>query len=1642
MISLLSSIKNAKQPTLSKNQIAFYKSICDRPESFSNGLGKNVKSHVVRHMTQKQKNKHKKSHVNYNHDKRVDKYYTQGISDIFSNLGSAHVPSGIKSDVEDMMMPISEINDFIKSDTMSNLVNIVNKISDEGVQHDHSHHIHISEEMYVLIFIVVLVLGSQCNNKFMSTTCAIGSTLLLLKQGNKFGLGPLFGYVMDLVKEYVYNNKDDDDDRDPDEVFYECQSLDPSIIFRGVSLIVVGYSIFKNHGRIGASSLCKIDSFIKALPIMSLTMRHGDDILTYVLTFVEKITNTIGQLFDEKFHVNFKGETWYEYEVIRKKLEVLMEQFETRENLGSVANKAKLLLKELRDLGVPKESKVYPQYRDLINAIGALVDDLARFGAVGNCDRKEPFVIVIGGEPGVGKSSVKTSILNIMAKHILPAREFPDYVKSTGSFVYVPNQAEKFMSGYSNQTFVVCDDLGYSKTSMEVMLPRFITMVNSTPYNVEQAELHRKGAVYFDSEVILATTNIGPWPQMCKELHFPEALCRRLHMTFWVEVKPEYRIDGKEKVDFSKVPKDAIATCSWLNWFKSDPYTGRKTKLCACGYKCNLECKPATMRDALLMCVDEYDARTNLYNSIKADNSAMLNEMLQHPMLNTKQLIDMFHGSLTQGRCLDWCDHCNILSSKDLAKLFEKYFNRACEDPKGDKCECGYEKHDLETFEAASKHIDLEFKEHGMKSMHILKYQKMKKCYIAQNGAHRCDFSICEYLLTRMDARLLEEKQTYRYFFNCLTRKLEFVYDDTIKTFKKAGPYLRTIKFFVKKYFLQPFIDVWNNPIFQFCFLPCVALTILPILLNFTGRKVGEYFAPKRVPKQRCNDGVKYISNTQGADPNGVKLMKSVVHSNVMQVYIDNCYFFTVLGLGGSVIALNEHLAEKIRNWDTTEIEFRRFGKKNNQWSAKYKLSTIDFDDMYYFEDNDLVAINIPGLECHSLEVYANNEILSGRNTYDIGVAWFNPDTEYPEYNIRIGAMKQPLTVRAHDKALDKYYVTCNSITYKIPTEAGLCGAPVFMMDATKTKKFVGIHCAGDGIVGNACRVTQTMIADCFSFFKDRAFVVQDNVITMSKENVFYGEQPVKAIDDCQVIGRVNNTVATLKSEICKSPLYNRIPGFAPNKMPAILVPQRVDGKIICPIEKNLAAYARGFIQPDLDVLSGVTTAYITHLRRNTQEPKEIRFMTFEESVMGCPELKYFRSIKRGTSAGYPDKLYLGNKKRDAFGGDTEFLFDTKEALIERKAFDEAMLALEDGPIEMIANIFPKDELRPKAKAKALKTRIIAGFSCHATLVIRSIFGSFIDWFSNEENRIENGSALGANVASYDWTKIAQKHGYGDPNRDVKAGDHGSFDKNLNPFFMEVPFKVWMEFFGVHMTEKERTIARNCWKSLMAVKVVCKDNLIAWGNSNPSGNPLTTPINTICNIVILMYSITKVLIPGQRCPVYIIKFWDKLGNSITITCYGDDNIWSYDKLCPILMELPALTYENVSNEMAKIGFVYTDEMKSETFDESSRTIFNVTFLKRTFMKEKGTPNLLAPLDLETIVQNIQWKKKYDTNDELFRIKFEGFLGELSVHDKETYDTYLKLLLDAWDSAFPDCKFLRNVTQAERRVLWSKVIADL
>jgi hypothetical protein len=183
--------------------------------------------------------------------------------------------------------------------------------------------------------------------------------------------------------------------------------------------------------------------------------------------------------------------------------------------------------------------------------------------------------IHIFGQPGVGKSNA----LNIMIADLHDqcyadmSDDSPDLVYQfgkenprdlTNADVYNWNTESEYFSEYHNQKFFVADDpfqLDDEKIRSGIAA-KIIHLVNILKYNLNQAELERKGKVSFESDFFLMTTNSREFPNNIK-VEDIGAVERRIHFRVEQKVKPEYgylRHDPRTQsqyyaLDLSKLPK-------------------------------------------------------------------------------------------------------------------------------------------------------------------------------------------------------------------------------------------------------------------------------------------------------------------------------------------------------------------------------------------------------------------------------------------------------------------------------------------------------------------------------------------------------------------------------------------------------------------------------------------------------------------------------------------------------------------------------------------------------------------------------------------------------------------------------------------------------------------------------------------------------------------------------------------------------------------------------------------------------------------------------------------------------------------------------------------------------------------------------
>lgn len=1299
--------------------------------------------------------------------------------------------------------------------------------------------------------------------------------------------------------------------------------------------------------------------------------------ITNLVIFFQDLINIVPTMFGSEWRANFTGEYWAELDRQKEEYLTLRDEFEKRKDLSSVARKANSLLKEVEKVSVKRTSGLYAQHRDLRNSLNLLVTELKGFGACGNGERQEPFVIVVSGSPGVGKSYVSKSIQTVFARKLLSASAFDDFGQGrTANLTWCPNLVESFDSGYNNQPFVLCDDLGYSTEANKVTIPKFISWVNQQPLQTNQAELGRKGNIFFDSKVILCTSNTTDFSRADQSLTCPEALCRRLHYCLFVELKPEWAgPDGK--LDIRRAMKASggeMDSCFWLDFKLFNPATGQVHEFD----------KEMRFYDITCAMIDTYDFRNGIHDAkteqskrfahrlagLRGDFTANLASVLSEPNFKTEGL----------WKCHPACVSCNNLSADDIEK------NIIDTTKELDKIICS----------CCNRMLD----------------RAVPGNYYPEKGCVAKDI--------RVDGVVKKINLDCNYEYNAYVIACKFNY-------VKKVPIV-TLFSWVKTQLYNILLTVHNklNSIFGSSW----EIIVGAIAFASTAGLLWKYLKRNEPEPAR----------TQSRDDNAVQLRRKLINHNVVWAFTNlGERIGAMLAIGGELLLMNRHTYCQVELGKVDRVLLRKFSV--NKPAHTFEVSGATFshpDNVHYFVDCDLVALRLPKFSgTNIISQFADEKLTwSQARTRDVGLAFWEPTSSgQAESTILHGTARGFKAIDAVGPCGNRY-LTKSTFEYSFPTYSGLCCAPVVLDDVKMDAKIVGVHIAGSDSTsrGYGAVVTRQMLDEVVMRFKPLLPQVNCNVMIRAKVN--YDTLPDNPVLDAEVVGTCDRKKPNYRTELCRSPLFLRIADVPPVKYPAILSPKYVDGKFVDPIVLNITDYSRGSSEPIPQLFRGAELAYLAMIKRNCSDPVHIDEISFEEAVAGDKyKVPNLVSINRSTSTGFPDGEFFKDKKRSIFGID-EFEFTSAECKYLMENVDEMYKHLANGPIDVICSVFPKDELRPIEKVKTLKTRLIMSASISSSILTRMVFATYIDWFLEPKNRLKNWSAVGIDMASEDdLLQYVNYHHCGSTNYRTFAGDFSGFDKRLSAWLMESSWKVFEMYTRSYRSVSDMNRARNLYYSNTHPKMQVNDSLIQWSNSNPSGWPLTTPLNTTANCIANMYAIPYIILGPSASESEVSKFWHFCNEHghVRFTGFGDDGVLTVIKGVHGGYDFDKVTYNSLAEAFDSIGLVYTDEQKSLDFDESDRTIFDVTFLKRKVRRSEI--GLVACLDVNTIVQNIQWKKRDDVNLEIWHDKLENFLNELSIHPDDVWDYYYPRLVEAYNGSVSDLIFSFEPTKLERMHRW-------
>lgn len=259
--------------------------------------------------------------------------------------------------------------------------------------------------------------------------------------------------------------------------------------------------------------------------------------------------------------------------------------------------------------------------------------------------RQVPFSILINGESGIAKSTIK----EILFKHYAKVNN----LESDSTYCYTRNPAAKYWDGFTtSQWCVVLDDVAFmhpnKATNGDPSVMEFIQVVNPTPFTPDQADLSDKGRTPLRAKLVIATTNTK---HLNAHFYFScaSAVQRRFPYIITPEVKQEFCMSDSKMLDPTKLPVSFSGYPDIWNWTieKVIPVSINSDKKCA-------EFKVIKDKVSLKEFLKWYNEAMSNFNR---DQSQMMSSL---ESINNLKLCDSCHLSL------DLCD-CGSIQSATIS---------------------------------------------------------------------------------------------------------------------------------------------------------------------------------------------------------------------------------------------------------------------------------------------------------------------------------------------------------------------------------------------------------------------------------------------------------------------------------------------------------------------------------------------------------------------------------------------------------------------------------------------------------------------------------------------------------------------------------------------------------------------------------------------------------------------------------------------------------------------------------------------------------------------------------------------------------------------------------------------------------------
>jgi len=531
--------------------------------------------------------------------------------------------------------------------------------------------------------------------------------------------------------------------------------------------------------------------------------------------------------------------------------------------------------------------------------------------------------------------------------------------------------------------------------------------------------------------------------------------------------------------------------------------------------------------------------------------------------------------------------------------------------------------------------------------------------------------------------------------------------------------------------------------------------------------------------------------------------------------------------------------------------------------------------------------------------------------------------------------------VVAEDKKASRTYNVRQGLYCHGHTEKGDCGSPYVLHNPQSRTKILGLHSAG--FAKSTEIYAQTLTQEDLENIRPETQGGGVSTIYPSSKIA------VSPLPNSVAVGTVPVAPNPTKTSIIESPIHGCFPVTT---APAVIAhpTENILIKNSLKVTKNTVLLRESLIDVCVHDVKRV-------LNSKGWSDAEKRILTHAESITGLCESHFIKPVNRSTSAGYPYSLHRksGRVGKRTWLGEDEYIVD--DPVLEEHV-ETIIHHARRGEVRADLGIFQatlKDERRPKEKVEKLKTRVFAAANQALVLAQRRYFSAYLDHVM--QNRITNEIGLGTNVYSFDWHRIVMR--LNRVGHKIIAGDFSNFDGSLNSQLLGRIAEIVSDWYDDG--EENARIRHVLTEYLFNAFWLIDGTVLQLNHSQPSGNPLTTLINCVYNMLIFRY-IYLLALEDNGYPLTLCNYSSRVASIF----YGDDSICAISNTA-----IEWFNQHSITKYMLRTGHEYTDETKSGN-PPPYRDISEVTFLKRGFENKLGFWQ--APLSKLTIEDMCMWSR--------------------------------------------------------------------